>query len=939
LTITPAEFMSAAPRSMDGNNEWASRYARELRGVITRAATLAPRSQQVRLGPSELGVECLAWETEVVTRQGIRKIGELADAGHAEVLVPLLYQGSDVRKTWGKFAAVPVRYFGTRELTEVTLRRGQEVKVVRATAGHAWFRSYWSGKQKKQQRLTTMELRPGHKLCQLRRAMPHSTALTHWAVAQGFTFGDGTRGHDGDSRYHPATLNLYHNGKDRAVSRFFPGFWPVYEQAGHEHPYSKITGLPRSWKELPPLSESASFLLSWLAGYFAADGSVGEDGHCSISSAYPEHLEFVRSTAAICGVGYGQVQKGMRRGISGTAIQDEETPLYKLSLRRRDLPAWFFLNEHHAQRAAVANEAPERDPHWTVESVIATGSAEPVFCATVDGVGAFGLADDLMTGNCDRQVVGKLAREHKTNNVSDPWPSIVGTAVHAWLAGAFGDENMRENLLRWVTETAVAPHPDYPGHSDLYDAIEHAVVDWKVLGATSLAKVKSAAGPSRKYRVQLVLYGIGFRALGLPVRRVVLAALPRTASTLDGMYVWDHVLTPEDDAMAARVIERTGIRKLLAAEVAAGRMTLMQVPASPDDDECYFCVQGSTEVVTREGIRQIGSLAGTSPELLVPRTGPAGTRSSLGTFQPVPVRSFGYQRLWRITLSRGQAEKVIEATAEHGWYLASRKQGSRYAPQPRVLTHELRPGDQLQSLRAQKPARTQLMPPAVAQGFTYGDGARGQGRRPATLCVYDKSNGKDALLPFFPMADPARYPDVRHIYGLPRFWKDLPPVTESRTFLLSWLAGYFAADGTVSEDGQCSLSSASWESVMFTRDVAAICGIRHGQLRTQWRLGTGTEKTAVFTLTLRRRDLPDWFFLLDHHRQRAQAANQKPERETCWTVVSVEDAGRTEEVFCAVVPGAEAFALAGDLMTSNCPFYRPQSSYDHGPGCPGTITR
>lgn len=191
--------------------------------------------------------------------------------------------------------------------------------------------------------------------------------------------------------------------------------------------------------------------------------------------------------------------------------------------------------------------------------------------------------------DCDRQVVGKLARAHKTNNVSDPWPSIVGTAVHAWLSVAFLDENARENLLRWVTETAVTPHPDYPGHSDLYDALEQAVVDWKVLGATSLAKVKSAAGPSRKYRVQLVLYGIGFRALGLPVRRVALAALPRTASTLDGMYVWDHVLTDEDEAMAARVIERTGVRKLIAAEVSAGRMTLMQVPASPDDDECYFC--------------------------------------------------------------------------------------------------------------------------------------------------------------------------------------------------------------------------------------------------------------------------------------------------------------------------------------------------------------
>jgi hypothetical protein len=161
--------------------------------------------------------------------------------------------------------------------------------------------------------------------------------------------------------------------------------------------------------------------------------------------------------------------------------------------------------------------------------------------------------------------------------------------VHAWLAAAFHDENVREHVIRWAAEVKVTPHPDHPGTADLYDAWEQAVVDHKVLGATSLAKVKSPAGPSRKYRVQLILYGAGFRALGLPVRRVVLAAYPRTASTLDGMYVWDHVLTPEDDALVVSVLERTATRKLVAAEVMAGRMSLNQVPMTPDDTECYFC--------------------------------------------------------------------------------------------------------------------------------------------------------------------------------------------------------------------------------------------------------------------------------------------------------------------------------------------------------------
>jgi hypothetical protein len=190
---------------------------------------------------------------------------------------------------------------------------------------------------------------------------------------------------------------------------------------------------------------------------------------------------------------------------------------------------------------------------------------------------------------CDRQVVGKLAGAPRTNHISDPWPSIVGTAVHAWLAEACNDDNRRDRTLRFLTEVAVAPHPGYAGHADLYDAEEAAVVDWKILGASSLSKVKSPKGPSRRYQVQLLLYGAGFRALGLPVKRVVLAALPRTAATLDGMYIWDRVCTPADEELVREVLDRMAIRQEIAAWVRDGSMSLMQVPAHPDDDGCYFC--------------------------------------------------------------------------------------------------------------------------------------------------------------------------------------------------------------------------------------------------------------------------------------------------------------------------------------------------------------
>lgn len=190
---------------------------------------------------------------------------------------------------------------------------------------------------------------------------------------------------------------------------------------------------------------------------------------------------------------------------------------------------------------------------------------------------------------CDRLVVGKFAGEPKTNHVSDPWPSVVGTAIHAWLAEHFELENGLNGYPRWITERKVTPHPLYPGTADLYDGIEEALVDWKALGPTSMQKVMSPSGPPRHYQVQLLLYAAGYRNLGAPVRRVVLAALPRTASSLNQMYLWVHDCSPADDLLIADVLDETAYRREMARRVLSGQINIGDVPITPSDDECFTC--------------------------------------------------------------------------------------------------------------------------------------------------------------------------------------------------------------------------------------------------------------------------------------------------------------------------------------------------------------
>lgn len=199
------------------------------------------------------------------------------------------------------------------------------------------------------------------------------------------------------------------------------------------------------------------------------------------------------------------------------------------------------------------------------------------------------LGPSELGADCDRMVAGKMARLPRTNHVSDPWPSIRGTALHAWAADAFTADNDRQGVLRWIAEKRVTPHPDHSGTADLYDAVEQAVVDHKFLGPTSMNKIRGPGGPPRHYVVQLLLYARGYRLLGLPVNRVALAAYPAAASSLVGMYVWDRPYTPADDELIEEVFRQTEYRRQWAVALVSGAATLTDVPAHPNSESCFFC--------------------------------------------------------------------------------------------------------------------------------------------------------------------------------------------------------------------------------------------------------------------------------------------------------------------------------------------------------------
>lgn len=142
---------------------------------------------------------------------------------------------------------------------------------------------------------------------------------------------------------------------------------------------------------------------------------------------------------------------------------------------------------------------------------------------------------------CMRQLGMKLAGVEPCNETADPWFPIIGTAVHAWLATA----------LDWYQYNRLGCTPDNPrflienrvhadseggystsGSTDVYDTLYDRVVDWKIVGVTTMRKVDKGGTPEEKagsqYHVQGMTYGKGWEQRGFKPKEVMIAFLPRS---------------------------------------------------------------------------------------------------------------------------------------------------------------------------------------------------------------------------------------------------------------------------------------------------------------------------------------------------------------------------------------------------------------------------
>lgn len=393
-----------------------------------------------------------------------------------------------------------------------------------------------------------------------------------------------------------------------------------------------------------------------------------------------------------------------------------------------------------------------------------------------------------------------------------------------------------------------------------------------------------------------------------------------------------------------------GLIETVKAKVAAVKVYVMQLRAMGMNVSSLLimglgdlqeqCFSGDTEVITRTGIKTIKELAD---------VGEATLKTTYGKWVTAPVKSFGTQRIVKLSLSRGQAKKEVYTTWGHRWFRLQNP--SCNSPKEEVVTSGLREGDMLASCFGKHPKS--ISPIGVAAGYVFGDGNKQDENDPQRGCsvhvhrrdwplldyfkghpissVKNKILGEKGLIKQESVTEDS---DNVKVTGLPFFFKDAPSLDESLPFLYGWAAGYFAADGCVSK-GVAKISSSKREHLEIFAAVCSRVGIGTNPITSQVRKGCEKEPTHLFHMSLVRSTIPENFMVHpDKKKKFLEGASKRPgeyvfqrNKGRCWRVESVEETDREEEVYCAQVPEEGSFVLANDILTGNCFGHYPMQTH------------
>lgn len=205
-----------------------------------------------------------------------------------------------------------------------------------------------------------------------------------------------------------------------------------------------------------------------------------------------------------------------------------------------------------------------------VQRINTFGANRPRSLQTAVGCSGIGVA-------CDRKLGYQLLGIKGSRSSIPGWAATIGTAIHAYLENVFTDSH------EWLTEQPVTVKHrtlTVPGTVDLYSVRHRTVVDFKLVGESTLAKAK-AGRISRQYMVQVQLYGLGLQQAGHKVDKVAILFLPRNKELNDAI-LWE---TPFDQTIAQMALDRFDLINKTIATNGVKALDMLAVADAP----CNWC--------------------------------------------------------------------------------------------------------------------------------------------------------------------------------------------------------------------------------------------------------------------------------------------------------------------------------------------------------------
>jgi ribonucleoside-diphosphate reductase alpha chain len=323
----------------------------------------------------------------------------------------------------------------------------------------------------------------------------------------------------------------------------------------------------------------------------------------------------------------------------------------------------------------------------------------------------------------------------------------------------------------------------------------------------------------------------------------------------------------------------------------------------------YNPVVGDTKVLTREyGMIDIEQLAGKTATVL----------NKNSEWTEAEFNSYGEQAVYKVILKlNSNTINEVECTRNHRWLL----QGGVV-----LSTESLRIGDKIDFINAPKikvDENNLDYRLGVIHGLVYGDGTATYSCERLKGYHIRLCSDAASLLKWF-KGYPVSYPPTANgdpvvmIYdgfAKTHSLKQLPNHEETEEYLVGFIRGWLAADGSVGKrSGQISLCCKK-EGKDWLKRVAPKVGFIVQNTRQQTNeTNYGKRKSESWIISFSRSSMVREDFIIPR-----KAKRFKP-LKSHYVVSEVINMKKKQEVFCAEVPDTNTFVLDRGLVTGNCSY-------------------